>query len=238
MLIVCHYGLAASNLIAERLERALPDLRVVGLYAVAEYRVHLGECDAIVSTELLDEDERPVFYVTPMLHEAELAPMRRFLEGRDRFDSRMAVTLLESVVVDLSSCASSDEAVRALSDALCDLGCVDELYGESVLRRERVSPTSLDFIAVPHGDPERVARTRLAVGRAPQGIEWAGSTVYLVCMLAFSSEGFAASPRFFSSFYRRLARPETERGLRGVADLSDAECRKGMVRVVLGDEGR
>ena len=238
VLIVCHYGLAASNLIAERLERALPDLRVVGLYAVAEYRVHLGECDAIVSTELLDEDERPVFYVTPMLHEAELAPMRRFLEGRDRFDSRMAVTLLESVVVDLSSCASSDEAVRALSDALCDLGCVDELYGESVLRRERVSPTSLDFIAVPHGDPERVARTRLAVGRAPQGIEWAGSTVYLVCMLAFSSEGFAASPRFFSSFYRRLARPETERGLRGVADLSDAECRKGMVRVVLGDEGR
>ena len=137
-----------------------------------------------------------------------------------------------------SDFSSAARAVRALSDALCDLGCVDELYGESVLRRERVSPTSLDFIAVPHGDPERVARTRLAVGRAPQGIEWAGSTVYLVCMLAFSSEGFAASPRFFSSFYRRLARPETERGLRGVADLSDAECRKGMVRVVLGDEGR
>ena len=237
VLIVCHYGLAASNLIAERLERTLPDLRVVGLYALAEYQGHLDECDAIVSTEPLEEDGRPVFYVTPMLHEAELVPIRRFLEGRDRFDSRMAVTLLESVVVDLSACASPEEAVRALSGALCERGCVDERYGESVLRRERVSPTSLDVIAIPHGDPELVTRTRLAVGRAPQGIAWAGSTVYLVLMLAFSSEGFAASPRFFSSFYRRLARPETERGLRGVADLPDAECRRGMVRIVLGTRG-
>lgn len=238
VIVVCHYGLAASNLIAERLGRAFPELRVTGLYAVAEYASHLDECDAIVSTEPLDEDARPVFYVTPMLHEAELLPIRRFLEGRDRFDSRVAVTMLEAVIVDLGECTSSDEAVHALSGSLRELGCVDDRYEESVVRRERVSPTNLGLIAIPHGDPEHVARTRLAVGRAPQGIRWSDSTVYVVLMLAFSSEGFATTPKFFSSFYRRLARPETERGLREVADMPDAECRRGMVRIVLGSEGR
>lgn len=237
VIIVCHYGLAASNLIAERLERAFVQLRVTGMYSVTEYRDHLGECDAIVSTEPLDEGGHPVFYVTPMLHEAELVPLRRFLEGRDRFDSRAAVTLLESVVVDLSGCLGRDDAIARLSDALFERDCVDHLYGESVLKRERVAPTNLDFIAIPHGDPEHVLRTRLAVGFAPQGVDWEGSPVFAVLMLAFSSEGFAASPKFFSSFYRRLARPETERGLRELAETPGEDFRRRMVRIVI-DDGR
>lgn len=237
-IIVCHYGLAASTLIAERLERVFSQLRVVGMYSVAEYRAHLDECDAIVSTEPLGDDGHPVFYVTPMLHEAELVPMSRFMEGHDRFDSRAAVTLLESVVVDLSGSVVPGDSIMRLVEALREQGCVDHLYGESVLRRERVSPTSLDYIAIPHGDPEHVLHTRLAVGFAPQGIEWEGSTVFAVLMLAFSSEGFAASPRFFSSFYRRLARPETERGLREVAKMPGVDCRRRMVRIVIGDGGR
>lgn len=237
-IIVCHYGLAASNLIAERLERVFSQLRVVGMYSVTEYRAHLDECDAIVSTEPLDDDGHPVFYVTPMLHEAELVPMSRFLEGRDRFDSRAAVMLLESVVVDLGGSVGRDDAIMRLAEALCEQGCVDHLYGESVIRRERVSPTSLDYIALPHGDPGHVLRTRLAVGFAPQGIEWDGSTVFVVLMLAFSSEGLITSPKFFSSFYRRLARSETERGLRKVAEMPGADCRRRMVRIVIGDGGR
>lgn len=235
-LIVCHYGLAASNLIAERICQALPQLRVVGCQSLNEYLAHGSvDADIIVSTEPLPKSPLPVFYVTPMLRKPELESIRGYLHGKRYLNSSIAVLVYEADVVDLSGCAGPTQTIRALAEPLRSRGLVADGFVESVLTRERVSPTSLSRIALPHGDPSLVNKTHLVVGLAPSGIEWEGSHVTVALLLAFSPDSLRRDSSLFSTFYRRLAAPETEVRIGEACALAQDAFRHRLASLVASD---
>lgn len=237
-IIVCHYGLAASNLIAERVEQALPQLHVVGSFSLGDYRSHVSDCDLIISTEPLQDATRPVFYVTPMLHGPEMAPLRSFVQNRHYLNKAIEELVRDADIVDLSGCPTVEDAVRALSEPLEQRGDVSEGFAQSVLDRERIAPTNLDGIAIPHGNPSLVERTRLVIGRAPEGIAWDDTTVYLVFLLAFSGASLRDNSSPFSTFYRRLAKPGYAADLVRASERSGAEFRYRAMWIIADEERR
>ena len=233
-IIVCHYGLAASNLISERLEHALPQLKVVGSYSLNNYTDHIDICDIVISTELLNETRKPIFYVTPMLHDPEIEPLRRFVHDRRYLNSIIETLLEEADVISISEKKTVEEVVNILSEPLTLRGDVADGFVDSVLERERIAPTDLDCIAIPHGDPNLVIDMHLVIGRASQGITWSDSTVNIIFLLAFSNQAFQCSPSPFSTFYRRLARPECEAKLFQTISLSDSAFKRQVISILLG----
>ena len=68
----------------------------------------------------------------------------------------------------------------------------------------------LSYIAMPHGNPALVQRTRLVIGRMKQPLLWDGSRVSCIFLFAISSELLKEKPQLFSTFYRILADPDVE----------------------------
>jgi phosphocarrier protein FPr len=69
-----------------------------------------------------------------------------------------------------------EEAIREACRMLCEAGCVDKDYAESMFKREYISSTYLDRgLAVPHGTQDDMARVKhdgIAVLQVPAGVSW------------------------------------------------------------------
>ena len=87
------------------------------------------------------------------------------------------IKILESCV-DLHLAADNKEdVIRTLAGKLVAQGFADETYIAKVVEREREYPTGLIFpkiiIALPHGSPEHVEASAIAVGRCIKKPEFA-----------------------------------------------------------------
>ena len=66
-------------------------------------------------------------------------------------------------------------------------GIVDENFQDSVLERERMSPTSFaNTLAVPHAFRSYAVRSTIAVARLAQPVKWGGFDVRLVMLFAIN----------------------------------------------------
>ena len=117
----------------------------------------------------------------------------------------IAKRIEEADVIDLPEGIDRDDVLHLMVDRLVALGAVDEDFYDSVRAREELSPTSLNCIAVPHGNPEIIRESHLVIGRAPAGIDWGDARVSCVFLFACSVVILSEHASVFSKFYRRLA---------------------------------
>ena len=202
--VVCHYGQAAANLIAEKVSRLFPSLDVTRVLSMQDYLASDETFELVLATERVPETSAQVIYVSPALRGNELDRIRVFVNDQES-DFMLIKRLREAEVVELNGVSTRDETLEVLAGRLDAVGAVGEGYLDSVRRRELMSPTSLAFIAVPHGNPELVRESYLVIGRSREGIDWGGTTVYCVFMLACPPAALGENGAVFSKFYRGLA---------------------------------
>lgn len=90
--------------------------------------------------------------------------------------------------------------------SLIDKKIVTEEYIESVLKREKVSPTDIGSFAVPHGNPNFVNKTKLLIISLDEGVKWNKSIVKYVFLFAVSKEDFNHNFAPLTNFYKKLLR--------------------------------
>jgi mannitol/fructose-specific phosphotransferase system IIA component len=81
-----------------------------------------------------------------------------------------------------------EDAIRRCGQMLFDSGYVRQRYIEGMLKRDNSFSTGIgNHIAIPHGEEDYkndIIATGIAVLAYPEGIDWHGSTVYLVIGIA------------------------------------------------------
>ncbi|HYK75270.1 MAG TPA: transcription antiterminator, partial [Pseudoneobacillus sp.] len=70
-LLVCTTGVGTSRLLQHQLEGLFSTVDIIGSVSLREYEKNQFEVDFIISTISLDEKDKPVFVVSPILTEAE-----------------------------------------------------------------------------------------------------------------------------------------------------------------------
>jgi transcriptional antiterminator/mannitol/fructose-specific phosphotransferase system IIA component len=231
VVVVCHYGLAAASLITERIRQAFAALDVVGVYSVWDFLSSNIDCDLILSTERLPATDTPVIYVTPAMRSSELSNIRDFVEGQAT-SSMLTAEIQQAIIVDVSFCTSKEQVIKLLAERLSEAGCVEDGYGATALSRERVSPTNLTHLAIPHGSPKLVRATRLAIGRAKPPISWNDTLVSCVPMFACSQDLLTENPTVFSTFYRRLASIDIEERIDELSGLDDVSFLRRFTKII------
>ncbi len=84
-------------------------------------------------------------------------------------------------------CRNPEEVIGILCQGLLKEGIVDESFQDSVLERERMSPTSFaNTLAVPHAFRSYAVRSTIAVARLAQPVKWGGFDVRLVMLFAIN----------------------------------------------------
>ena len=233
ILVVCHYGMAAASLISARLERSA-GVRVVGCMSMQSFcELPQVDADLVVSTENIEpgEGRPPIIYVTPMLPDRELQQIRQFAETHC-MESILMLYIMQAEILDLETAADAQDVLRRAADVLEQEGCVTPAYYGSLIEREQVSSTDLENIAVPHGNPDFVRKTRLLVVRLAAPVRWKFSDVQTVFVFAVSREDFQKRFRLISNFYKRLSRSSVREGLRRSSGLDDKEFKLAFLHTV------
>ena len=164
IIIVCHFGAAAARIIRSKIERKLVGVKVTGMYSLQEFKSlsHL-DCDCIVTTERILKADFPIIYISMSLSERE---MRKIEEGikEIQVNHLLELFILEAIILPIED-KDMESAIKAMVQPLQEEDFVTEEYMQSVLSREEMSSTSLNYIALPHGNPAMVHNTRLVIGR-------------------------------------------------------------------------
>ena len=229
--VVCHYGVAAANLIWSKVEKLYPQIRVVSTYSLQEFN-HIGlpDCDVVITTEKLSAGGLPVIYVSPFLKEMELRQFDVFLE-ENRSKGFLQTIVRDAVCLDLPGGLGKDEVIGRMAGRLEELGAVSGPYARSVLEREQISSTGLKWIAAPHGDPHCVLNTRLCIARIRDGVRWDENLIRCVFMLAISADLLKKPQTTFVPFYRRLARLNFENKFESLQNRSVSEWKEDLAKL-------
>lgn len=230
--IVCHFGLAASNLISGRIEQSYPELLVTALYSYQEFcNLTQYDFDVVLSTETLPDCPIPVIYITLGKNHWEEEQIGRFI-----LDHRIGHTLkplIQSAKILHIRATDSSDAIRQGGLWLEQNGYVKLGYTQSVLHRELISSTELEFIAVPHGNPQLVEKTILLIGRLDSPVIWKEETISTMFLFSCTQQTVEDRNNVFSLFFRKLAEPNTEKAIHQLAAYDDVEYRKHLAEVMV-----
>jgi len=138
------------------------------------------------------------------------------------------------VILDLSAKDSAD-AIRQLGERMVAGGYVRDTYVAAVLSREETFPTGLEFplcgVALPHGEPDGVAKAAVAIGRCSKPVAFRCMDdnsktvpVTLIAMLAVSQ------PESHLDVIGRLIGIFSDEGCcRDVLDIDNADEIAGLI---------
>lgn len=208
VLVVCHYGIAAANLIAAKVERLFPQLNVAGVYSRQDFMYRKEElaADLLLTTEPLPNVAIETCYVTPLFDDGDRHTVACFLANRLRDDPMLQY--LEDAIFMESDALTMEQVLTEACGELEAIGAVTKAYLPSVLAREQASSTALAGIAVPHGKPSEVLCTTLAIVRLKKPVDWQGAEISSFFLFAIAKEDMKKEQSVFKSFYKTLANPE------------------------------
>lgn len=151
--------------------------------------------DLIISTtSLAVTPPFPVVEISPFLGQRDLTTLRAHLEmvrsrrHRKEMEERLRTLFSQQLFFCNAGFTSRDNAVETMGAALIAEGCARSDYIERLREREAISSSAFLDIALPHPLDMDALRTAIAVSVHPEPLDWAGTPVYLVFMLAIHPE--------------------------------------------------
>jgi mannitol/fructose-specific phosphotransferase system IIA component (Ntr-type) len=183
------------------------------MYSLQEFKqLKNPDCDYIVTTERILKADFPIIYISMALPEREMQKIKEGIK-EIQVNHLLELNILEAIILPIEE-KNMESAVKAMVQPLLEEDFVTEEYLQSVLEREEMSSTSLNHIALPHGNPAMVQNTRLVIGRMNHPILWDDSKVSCAFLFAVSSEMLKEKPMLFNTFYRTMADPEVEESIK------------------------
>jgi lichenan operon transcriptional antiterminator len=184
-LIVCASGLGSARLLASKIHSKFVDkVEIVG--TTDYYKLNnmtLLNIDFIISTiPIQSELPIPVIHVNTILGGGDLEKIEAVLAGRSA--QNLPYTKKELVFLQ-KEFETRDEVLDFLCRQLQSLGLVSEDFLESVLAREKLSPTSYgNFVAIPHPITPKTDSTFWTICTLKKPVDWGGKRVQFICLLS------------------------------------------------------
>ncbi|MFV9510113.1 BglG family transcription antiterminator [Tepidibacillus sp. LV47] len=226
-IIACHMGIGMSQLLKTKLERKFNFLEIVDAVSVSnlQKKIKVKEPDLIISTVPITHMDLPIITISPLLSESEQRKLEQFLLQLDKNKLSKYSTLKRFIQKELLFLQMEEQTpekiIEYLADQLIKKGFVTSNYKESAIQREQIGSTFVGGeMAIPHGDPNEVFQSVIAVGRLKEGVNWNGEKVKLVFMLATK---LGKTEQIQSLFHEIASLVENEEDLKRLKSAKTAE---------------
>ncbi|MCP3741985.1 BglG family transcription antiterminator [Rossellomorea sp. BNER] len=197
VIIVCHMGVGMSQLLRTKLEKRYDSLNILGCISKSDIEDYLSQhsVDLVISTVELRPLKVPTIVISPLLDRGEEKKLEKFLSEMDhpkqshRFSTLMKYMDPSLIFIDKQS-DHRYKLIEEMATALYKKGYVEKDYVFSAVQRERMSSTSIGSgIAIPHGSPNFINKSVVAVSTLKEALEWGNEKVNLIFMIAVKNEG-------------------------------------------------
>ncbi|MDF7639250.1 PRD domain-containing protein [Lactobacillus sp. ESL0791] len=216
VLFVCPHGIGTSSLISEQIRQILPARSVLDVISRATVdKQDLTQVDLIVSTVALPSLPVPVVQVSPRFTAADMKKVAQKLidvtliqslsTGNQALDWSKICTILKNKIF-FGSAANQEEVIAFLTKQnKWSSHEKEQNYEKSVLKREQFQTTYLENgFAIPHGDPQKVDVSCIAIYVSDKPIAWDGHQVDVVSLLMIRNEDKAAVEPFMNLVMRGI----------------------------------
>lgn len=183
------------------------DLIIIKTIASEQELEHL-EYDLLISTIPLTKTmSHPFILISPILTNANVSALTQKIEEIKR---RKESELIRSHFFEYfdeslffqDDLRSKDEVLSFLCDSLVKQDVIDTDFEQSVKKREAVCSTAFSLFAIPHPLMPLATQTKIPVFINPNGIDWNGTKVQVVLLLAINE----VDKRIFMNVYEPLIR--------------------------------
>ncbi|REH83903.1 BglG family transcription antiterminator [Staphylococcus felis] len=191
--IGCYYGLGVSQLLETKIAQMNQNIRVVDTFKYNEIKHYdWNHIDVLITTHDVERDSIPnhvdVLKVSPFFSEEDQQRLSVRLRNQLQKHKGYEIDRVKLHVV------STDESFKRLSDVfemaqdiLNTYQAIHTSYMETALERERMASTYIgQGIAIPHGDPDKVAQSYVLIFRSRRGIYWKTDRAHLIIFLAIA----------------------------------------------------
>ncbi|MCM3717815.1 BglG family transcription antiterminator [Fictibacillus phosphorivorans] len=223
--VVCSSGLGTAKLLAASIESKFPGLTIVGTYPSYSLKdIKKEEVDLILSTVPVSEDSAvPVLEINALLSEDDVEKVNAYIsskylnEDQKKSFEKLQNFFHEELFFTEIDNKDSIGVIKSMSYTLNTKGFVDDSYVDSVLDREKISPTSIgNLVAIPHPIKQNALDSCIAIGILKKPIKWGEHKVQLVLLLALNEK----DKNEFNSLFDRIWKLVQDKKL--VAELCKA----------------
>ncbi|CAI9389628.1 Transcriptional regulator ManR [Bacillus sp. T2.9-1] len=197
-LIVCHLGVGISHLLEAKIKQHYSDIHIldcIGKASIDEFLKN-NKIDFVISTVSLDKISIPYIVISPLLEGKDKEKLNQFVQRMEKRkennseDSKQLFKLIRGDMVHLGlEIEHPYEVIEMLGNTLYQKGMIQKEFIHSALNRERKSATAIGGnISIPHGDPDMVIQSSIAVGILRKPILWESDYVSVIFLLAISKE--------------------------------------------------
>ncbi|HDA8116612.1 TPA: BglG family transcription antiterminator [Staphylococcus aureus] len=197
VVIACYYGLGVSNFLETKINNLSEELSVINtikLESITHY--HFDNVDLLITTHDIPKQTLNILpkhlttiKVAPLFSEDDRHKIRHVVKQKQNpVQAHHHMDTVNFLVVNTEQ--KSRHTVQIFEEAQKILQAhhaIVEGYIESALEREKSSSTYIgNFMAIPHGDPEKVLQSYVLIFRTKDVFPWRQHDVKLVFFLAIS----------------------------------------------------
>lgn len=195
VVIACGTGMGTSLFFEARFKRIFPDVTIRRVLPISRIREGLKQetLDCVISTVPLTLDGIDVIQVSPVLSDRDIDVLRNALYPAKRENivsgkhcyPKLSAMLNDRITILNCDCRTAEEVIGLLGQRMKQERYVDSGFIESVLKREKLAPTSIGgTIAIPHAFEGHVIKPGVGLMTLRKPIIWGEERVQIVLMLA------------------------------------------------------
>lgn len=224
ILLICPQGIATSEMILNRLRMVLPAFNAIETASTSKaLRCNLDSIDFVVSTVDVEDIQKPVVRVSPVITDDDLRNIMSFYQQQilqPRAESTglklhvLPQYLQEELILE-GNAASKEEIIACMSEQLRRREYVKDGYEETMLNRERIGSTDNIYqVALPHGDIKLVNKTIISFYLWKEPRKWKNHLVKLVIFFNIAEDDLGTSKKILDDLYRFIRSKELEEALK------------------------
>lgn len=230
-IIVCSSGIGTAQLVAVKIQKSISNLEIVDVVSAHDLNKKADyNFDIIISTIPLKYSLKPFIQINPLVLECDIEKIKKYMSNientrtfnKEVIQNPMVDLFHEDLIFIQVDSDSKEEVIKRLGNVLQQKGYVNSNFTESALEREKITSTAVgEKVAIPHGLQEHVIKPVIAVAVLKEPVEWSGSKIDTVFLLALKLTTGNSTRNFFRRFYSILDNEETLDRIRSSKESSD-----------------
>lgn len=209
--IVTSDGLAQTQLIVSRIKSSLPTFDVVEVFNREQLNQEFEDTfDFVISTTTLDEIHLPTVVISPIASNSDITKINEFyydhfMSVKEEKFANIMKAVDDDMILLQKDFSNYEQVLEAANQILMDKKIVKEGFYESVLNREKISPTELgQGVAIPHGLDKFVNENKVVIITLANPIPWGKSEVNVIFLLAINFANKEFSKKIFNDLYHLI----------------------------------
>ncbi len=216
--LVCASGMATSELLLTKLSHVLDNnYNLIGVYALHQLDKLLKQNpDFILTTVPIERKlDLSVIHVPSILNNRDILEIQNSLRNIHKKKKTISQFFSKELFFPGFKAKTKEEALEFLTCTMIQMSYIDTKIKNSILERERISPTSIgNAVAIPHPMDMISAQSFICTALLSKPLKWSSSEeVKLILIIVLEKRLQAKFQEIFESLYDIIQSPENVQDL-------------------------